>query len=110
MMVKTRLPPKGGLTFKGIVDFNGFKDVQYTLMTIGSFLYGHLLYIYIYTFELTYMFRYFYAYFVPFFYIQLYGTQHGLNTGLSNYLLVIMNALGILARVLPGHLADRFGM
>lgn len=54
--------------------------------------------------------RYFYAYFIPFFYIQLYGNQNGVDSEISNNLLVIMNALGVVSRVVPGYLADRFGV
>ena len=53
---------------------------------------------------------YFYAYFIPYFYIQLYGSQNGVEPGLANNLLVIMNAVGVVSRILPGHLADRFGV
>lgn len=51
----------------------------------------------------------FYALFVPFFYIESFGNLQGIDPSLKKYLLVIMNSLGIPARILSGLLADKLG-
>lgn len=56
------------------------------------------------------IYRNFYALFIPYFYIQLYATYRGVSSETAQYLLAIINAFGIPARVIPGLLADRFGM
>ena len=38
LTVRTRLPLSRKLTLKGIIDFHGFKDPQYSLAAVGSFL------------------------------------------------------------------------
>ena len=50
-----------------------------------------------------------YAYFIPYFYIQIYASFRGVDPAIASYLLAIMNAMNIPARILPGMLADRFG-
>ncbi|KAI5124992.1 hypothetical protein M0805_007417 [Coniferiporia weirii] len=90
LAMKTRLPLKKKIAFRGIIDLHGFRDTQYVLAAVGSFLY-------------------FYGLFIPYFYIQLYASLHGVDPQLSAYLLAIINALGVPARIIPGILADRFG-
>ncbi|KZT18941.1 MFS general substrate transporter, partial [Neolentinus lepideus HHB14362 ss-1] len=89
--IRGRLPHKGHIAWMSFVDLGGFRDLKYTLTAIGSFLT-------------------FYALFIPFFYIQVYGTYEGVSTRLAKYLLPIMNAASFPSRVLPGLVADRFGV
>lgn len=90
LTIRTNLPLKKEFSLAGAVDFSGFLDVKYTLSAIGAFL-G------------------FYALFIPFFYIESYGLFQDVDPTLAKYLLVIMNGLGIPARILPGLLADKAG-
>lgn len=48
--------------------------------------------------------------FVPPFYIQLFSELHGINKETSFYALSIMNVTGMLGRIIPNYLADRFGV
>lgn len=49
----------------------------------------------------------FMAFFIPFFYAQTYALNIGMNEDLAFYLLSIMNAAGMVGRLLPNALADR---
>lgn len=49
----------------------------------------------------------FVGFFVPFFYAQTYALNIGTNENLSIYVLSIMNAAGMIGRLLPNALADR---
>ena len=54
--------------------------------------------------------RYFFVIFIPFFYIQDYGAFHNINEDLQQYLVAIMNFMGVFARVGLGLVADKLGM
>ena len=49
----------------------------------------------------------FLAFFIPFFYAQTYALNIGVDQGLSFYLLSVMNAAGMIGRLLPNALADK---
>lgn len=55
------------------------------------------------------IFRAFYALFIPYFYVQQYALFENVSPNLAKYLLPIINAMGIPARILPGLFADRVG-
>lgn len=83
-LLKPRLPPrKSG----PIVDFAAFKEPAYTTFVIGLAL-G------------------FCAFFIPFFYSESYALNIGVNQDLSFYLLSVMNAAGMIGRLLPNAIAD----
>ncbi|KAF8876855.1 major facilitator superfamily domain-containing protein [Infundibulicybe gibba] len=88
--MRTRLPLQGKCSWKRVVDLNGFKDPRYCFSTIGAFFN-------------------FYGLYIPYFYIQTLADKHGLSHVLVSYLFVLINALGIPARVIPGLLGDRIG-
>jgi hypothetical protein len=82
--LKPRLPPrKSG----PIVDFAAFKEPAYTTFVIGLAL-G------------------FCAFFIPFFYSESYALNIGVDQDLSFYLLSVMNAAGMIGRLLPNAIAD----
>jgi len=47
--------------------------------------------------------------FIPFFYISSYATEKGVTPETSFYLISVLNGASLVGRVLPGHLADRWG-
>lgn len=47
--------------------------------------------------------------FIPFFYISSYATAQGVSAETSFYLISALNGASLLGRVIPGHLADRWG-
>ncbi|KAK0637473.1 putative MFS monocarboxylate transporter [Bombardia bombarda] len=47
--------------------------------------------------------------YIPFFYVSPYASARGINPELSFYLISIMNGASLFGRVVPGHLADRYG-
>ncbi|KAF4612666.1 hypothetical protein D9613_011882 [Agrocybe pediades] len=47
--------------------------------------------------------------FFPLFYIQLFAEKHNMSPSLSFYAVAIMHVAGIFGRILPNHLADRYG-
>jgi tellurite resistance protein TehA-like permease len=84
-LLRPRLPPrKSG----PLVEFSAFKDLAYTTFVIGLAL-G------------------FTAFFIPFFYAESYALNIGVDTELSFYLLSIMNAAGMVGRLLPNAIADK---
>ncbi|KAM5544505.1 hypothetical protein V8D89_002165 [Ganoderma adspersum] len=90
LTIRTRLPLSGDVSLRTAVDLRGFRDPRYVLATVAGFLLS-------------------YAYFIPYFYIQIYASFRGVDPAIASYLLAIMNAMNIPARILPGMLADRFG-
>lgn len=90
LTLRTRLPLRGRIHLSDVVDLEGFRDPKYTLCGIGAFLI-------------------FYALFTPYFYVEIYADFRGTPGSISRYLLAILNAAGIFARVIPGKLADRVG-
>lgn len=47
--------------------------------------------------------------FIPFFYLPTYGQAHGMSESAANNLLAYLNAGSLVARVVTGFIADRFG-
>ncbi|KAL1920215.1 uncharacterized protein VTP21DRAFT_1361 [Calcarisporiella thermophila] len=90
LTVKSRLPSQCPKSLIQLIDFGGFRDVRYTLAVIGAFLI-------------------FYSVFIPYFYIQIFADFEGVSANYTASLLPVLNGLGILARVLPGFLADHYG-
>lgn len=93
IIAKTYLPLRKTTTREVLraIDFGGFKDLRYTLATLSAFVT-------------------FYAIFIPYFYIKQYGQLRGMSIELSNYLLPLINALGVPSRIAPGLLAPKFGV
>ncbi|KAF3402236.1 Riboflavin transporter MCH5 [Talaromyces pinophilus] len=86
-LLRPRLPPrKSG----PIIDLAAFKDPAYTTFVIGL--------------ALGFM-----AFFIPFFYAESYALNIGADTNISFYLLSIMNAAGMIGRLLPNAIADKVG-
>ncbi|KAF4618328.1 hypothetical protein D9613_011587 [Agrocybe pediades] len=46
----------------------------------------------------------------PVFYVQLFAEQHGISHTLAFYALAILNGAGVFGRIIPNHLADRYGV
>ncbi|TCD62054.1 hypothetical protein EIP91_007530 [Steccherinum ochraceum] len=88
--MRTRLPLKRKITLGDAVDFAGFRDWRYAFCTFGAFLS-------------------FYVVFIPYFYIEQYALFEGVSPHLAQYLVAVINATGIPARVLPGLIADKVG-
>jgi MFS family permease len=85
-LLRPRLPPrKSG----PIIDLAAFKDPAYTSFVIGL--------------ALGFM-----AFFIPFFYAESYALNIGADTNISFYLLSIMNAAGMIGRLLPNAIADKY--
>ncbi len=87
LFARQRVPPrKGGQ----ILDLDSFKDRTYTLYAIG-------------------MFFTFWGVYFAFFYLSAFGRDVlGFQQGESINLILVLNGLGIIGRVVPNHLADRF--
>lgn len=90
VVMKVRIKPAQK---RELLQLSAFKELPYTLFTLGEFL-GFM------------------GLYIPFFYIQTYaieapGTQ--LDENLAFYLLVILNAASIFGRVIPNFLADKTG-
>ncbi|GIJ86428.1 hypothetical protein Asppvi_005317 [Aspergillus pseudoviridinutans] len=86
-LLRPRLPPrKSG----PVVDLAAFRDPAYTTFVVGL--------------ALGFM-----AFFIPFFYAESYAANIGVDSELSFYILSIMNAAGMVGRLLPNALADKVG-
>ncbi|KAI0926615.1 hypothetical protein AcV7_005507 [Taiwanofungus camphoratus] len=48
--------------------------------------------------------------YVPLFYLQLFAADHGVNARITTYALAILNAGGVVGRLLPPFLADEIGI
>ncbi|OKP10853.1 hypothetical protein PENSUB_3673 [Penicillium subrubescens] len=84
-VLKPRLPPrKSG----PVVDVEAFKDPAYSTFVFGL--------------ALGFM-----AFFIPFFYSDSYALNIGLDSELAFYILSIMNAAGMVGRLLPNAIADK---
>lgn len=71
-----------------LLDLESFKDPAYTAFVIGL--------------ALSFM-----AYFVPFFYVESQALELGTNPDLAFYILSIMNAAGVVGRIVPNFIADK---
>ncbi|CAI7617832.1 unnamed protein product [Penicillium crustosum] len=86
-LLRPRLPPhRSG----PLVDFAAFNDPAYATFLVGLAL-G------------------FTAFFIPFFYAESYALDVGVDSELSFYILSIMNAGGMIGRMLPNAIADKIG-
>ena len=84
---KTRLPPR---KTGALVEWKAFKELPYTLFSIGMFLV-------------------FWGLYPAFYYIGSFGRNIiGITTADSINYLLILNGIGFLGRVVPAHLADRY--
>ncbi|MCJ1247159.1 hypothetical protein MMC30_004371 [Trapelia coarctata] len=86
-LLRPRLPPRKSGPF---YDLAALKDPAYTSFVLG----------------LTLAFI---AFFIPFFYAQSYALNIHMDADLSFYLLSIMNAAGMIGRLLPNAVADKVG-
>lgn len=93
LTMKTRLPkrPISTSDLLKFIDLGGFKDIRFSLITLAAFFM-------------------FYGLFIPYFNIKQYAIIRGMDPNLASYLLPIINALGIPARVLSGYVADKVGV
>jgi predicted MFS family arabinose efflux permease len=87
ILVKERLPPRKGAFFIP----SAFTQLSYVFTTAGLFLTVWGLY-------------------TPFYYIATYGLEHGMSTQLAYYTVAILNSTSFFGRVIPGFLADKFGV
>ncbi|KAK1855167.1 MFS monocarboxylate transporter [Colletotrichum chrysophilum] len=86
-LARTRLPPR---KLGPIVEWSSFKELPYALFCVGMFLS-------------------FWAIFFAFYYVPTYGrTVIGVSSTTSLTLLLVMNAVGIPARILLAVLSDKF--
>ncbi|KAL4924671.1 putative MFS monocarboxylate transporter [Aspergillus undulatus] len=87
IFLKQRLPPrKSG----PIVEWAAFKELSYSFFAIGMFLN-------------------FWGLYIGFFYIGSFSREViGVSTATSINVLLLMNGIGLLGRVIPNHMADRF--
>lgn len=86
LLLRPRLPPrKSG----PLILWSALKEPAYS-----SFIFGLMLA--------------FVAFFIPFFYAQTYALNIGMDENLAFYLLSIMNAAGMVGRLLPNALADKY--
>ncbi|KAH9915854.1 MFS monocarboxylate transporter [Fomitopsis serialis] len=86
-LVKERLPHRLDLP---LVDYRAFREGTFLLHIIGGFLVPFGLY-------------------TPYWYIELFGLSIGLSANLSFYMIAIMNAAGLIGRVVTGYLSDMYG-
>ncbi|KAL0953928.1 hypothetical protein HGRIS_005093 [Hohenbuehelia grisea] len=90
IIMRPRFPPLGTMSIASAVDFGGFRDVRYSLTAVSAFLL-------------------FYALFIPYFYIEDYAKYYDVSPVVTRYLLAILNACGVPARIIPGIAADKLG-
>lgn len=87
--LRARLPPPKQA--RSLLDLSAFKNLPYTLFSIGLFLSFAGLYI-------------------PIFYIISWAHEHAhITEDLSFYMLSVLNGASVFGRIIPGMLADRFG-
>lgn len=101
-LVKERLPRRLGLP---LVDHQAYREVTFLLHCISGFLIAFG--------KDAYPFRDFQtlsstiqALFTPFWYIEIFCLREGISSNLSFYMISIMNAAGLVGRVLTGYIAD----
>jgi MFS family permease len=88
-VMRTRLPP--AKKARAIFDWSAFKNIPFSLFSVGLFLSFAGLYI-------------------PIFYIIIWAETHAhIDQDLSFYLLPVLNSFSVFGRIIPGLLADRFG-
>ncbi|RDL33913.1 uncharacterized protein BP5553_08281 [Venustampulla echinocandica] len=85
--IKTRVPPR---KTGALVDWASFKELPYVLFAIGMFF--------------TFMGVYFAFYYLGSFARDIIGVPYSESINI----IIILNGVGVLGRVLPNHLADRF--
>jgi len=90
-LVRSRLPRRKFTGFSGLVDFGGLKDVRYVLFAAGAVLSGLGMY-------------------NPNYYIQTFAGTRGYPENILTYIVSIQNAGSFFGRLIPGFLADQFGM
>ncbi|GBE79003.1 Aspyridones efflux protein [Sparassis crispa] len=86
-LVKERLPPRLGVP---LIDWLAFRETTFLLHALGGFLVAFALY-------------------TPYWYIELFSLQKGVGANLSFYMIAIMNATGLVGRVVTGYVADKYG-
>lgn len=92
LCLRPNLPPKG-MTKRDwlkVIDLDGWKDVRFASVTLGSFFI-------------------FYGIFIPFYYIESSAKSVGMDPELATYMLSIVNAAGIPSRLIIGVIADKVG-
>ena len=91
LLVRSRLPRKGMANFRSIIpDLTVFKDLPFTLVTLGIFLLE-------------------WGIFVPLTYISSYVVTHGHSAAFGFQILAILNAGSFFGRFLAGYVADMMG-
>jgi len=90
-LVKSRLPRREFTGFSGVVDFGGLKDVRYVLFATGAVFAGLGMY-------------------NPNYYVQTFAATKGYPENIVTYIVSIQNAGSFFGRLIPGFLADQFGM
>lgn len=88
LTLRARLPKSTGS--KATVDLQAFRDIRFTLATLGIFFIE-------------------WGLFIPVTYISSYALYNGINETFAYQLVAILNAGSVLGRALPGYTADRLG-
>ncbi|KAI9373241.1 major facilitator superfamily domain-containing protein [Aspergillus egyptiacus] len=87
IFLKQRLPPRRS---GPLVEWSAFKEIPYTFFAIGMFLN-------------------FWGLYIGFFYIGSFSREViGVSTSTSTNVLLLMNGIGILGRLIPNFMADRY--
>ncbi|KAA8904446.1 hypothetical protein TRICI_005496 [Trichomonascus ciferrii] len=88
LTLRTRL--KNNDKQSGLIDLSAFKDLQFSLTAIGTFMIE-------------------WGLFIPLNYITTYSIASGVNVALAYQMLAILNAASVPGRALPGYFADKWG-
>ncbi|KIJ52627.1 hypothetical protein M422DRAFT_156691 [Sphaerobolus stellatus SS14] len=91
LTISSRVQPSKEVGLAKLIDLAGFRDLRYVLAIVGSMLY-------------------FFALFIPYFYIEEYAKFYGVDPRVASFLLALINGCGVPARVIPGLLADTYGI
>ncbi|KAG7053623.1 Hsp70-like protein [Colletotrichum scovillei] len=90
LISRPKLPRKPVKSIWSIVDFNGFRDPQYSTLAFANVVGNFGLY-------------------VPFYYLEPYIAVHHPGAAVRNYLLPLINGSSFFGRVIGGYVADHTG-
>ncbi|TFY67789.1 hypothetical protein EVJ58_g1396 [Rhodofomes roseus] len=105
-LVKERLPHRLGLP---LVDVGAFREGTFLLHIIAGFLAPFGIFFHCVLTAVCLLTGIRLGLYTPYWYIELFSLSTGLSANLSFYMIAIMNAAGLVGRVLTGYLGDRYG-